>query len=334
MLRRFGENDDWIIAERASLASLLLPGAPEELRPAAALADRAVAAALKSPEPDNGYVQFAKGLAEYRLGRLKEALLLLQASAQKIPSRPGPRLVLAMTQFRTGSTKEARKNLAAAIAVYDWKQLPDDFPSVWTSHILRREAEAMILPNLSAFLQGKHQPQDNDERLALLAICQVQGLYGVCARLYADAFAADPGFAESSTGDCLHRAALEKERNDRIYVLKTEPRYLAARCAALAGCGQGEDGPKLGDAERAKWRRQAGEWLRADLAAWTRTLESGDSDAGRDLAKEMLTLWLVEPDLARLREPGALVNLPPEEREEWNSLWGQVRLALEKGKPG
>ena len=35
----------------------------------------------------------------------------------------------------------------------------------------------MTLPNLREFLQGKHQPQDNDERLALLAISQGQGLY-------------------------------------------------------------------------------------------------------------------------------------------------------------
>src|SRR5688572_7415831 len=167
-------------------------------------------------------------------------------------------------------------------------------------------------------------------RLALLAICQVQGLYGACAQLYADAFAADPDFAESSTADCLRRAKLEKERHDRINVLKTEPRYLAARCAALAGCGLGEDGPKLSDAERAKWRRRAADWLRADLAAWARTL--GSDSASRDLAKEMLTLWLAEPDVARLREPGALIDLPNEERQEWTSLWGEVRLRLEEVK--
>src|SRR4029453_1259708 len=103
--------------------------------------------------------------------------------------------------------------------------------------------------------------------LALLAICQVQGLYGVCAQLYADAFAADPDLAEASTAECLQRAAIAKDRHDRINVLKTEPRFLAARCAALAGCGLGEDALKLGEGERTKWRRQAREWLLDDLAA-------------------------------------------------------------------
>jgi serine/threonine-protein kinase len=331
MLRRFEASDDWIIAERTGLASLLLPDPADELQSAAAMAERAVALAWKSSEPDNAYVQFVKGLSEYRQGRIDQAVPLLRAAVQKIPSRPGPRLVLAMAQFRQGSPEEARKALAAAVATYDWKQLPDDFPSAWTSHILRREAEAMILPNLQAFLDGKRQPRDADERLALLAMCQVKGLYGACAQLYVNAFGADPGFAPASTADCLRRAAMEKERHDRINVLKTEPRYLAARCAALAGCGLGEDGPKLNHADRTRWRKQAHEWLRTDLAAWAQTLES-DSQSSRDLAKEMLTLWLAEPDLARLREPGALINVPAEEREEWSSLWGQIRLALREAQ--
>jgi serine/threonine-protein kinase len=333
ILRRFNETDDWIVAERTSLASLLLSDSPEELGSAAALADRAVDIASRSSEPDNAYVQFVKGFSEYRLNRLDQAVPLLRSAMQKIPNRPGPRLVLALAQFRSGSPKEARKTLAAAVAVYDWKQLPEDFPSVWTSHILRREAESVIVPNLPAFLQGKHQPQENDERLALLAICQAQGLFGRCAQLYTDAFAADPSFAGASTAECARRAATEKERNDRISALKTEPRYLAARCAALAGCGLGEDGPTLNDAERTRWRRQAREWLRADLVAWANALQT-DSQASRDLAKEMLTLWLIEPDVARLREPGALMNLSTEERKEWALLWSEVRLALSKVRRG
>ena len=333
LLYRFGESDDWIVAERASLASLLLPDSPDALRPACALADRAVAAASKSPEPNNGYVQFAKGLSEYRLNRLDRALPFLREAAQRTPNRPGPKLVLAMVQFRSGSPGAARNTLAAAVATYDWRQLPDDTTSVWTNHILRREAEAMILPNLPAFLQGKHRPADNDERLALLAICQAQSLYGACAQLYADTFAAGPGLADASTAEILGRAAKEKERSQRIRVLKTEPRYLAARCAALAGCGVGEDGPKLSDAERRRWRGQARDWLRADSAAWAKALASG-STADRDLAKEMLTLWLVEPDVARLREPDALIGLPAEERNDWTSLWDEVRRSLENAKRG
>ena len=47
----------------------------------------------------------------------------------------------------------------------------------------------MILPKLQAFRQGDWQPQDNDERLALLGICESETLYGTASRLCADAFA-------------------------------------------------------------------------------------------------------------------------------------------------
>ena len=327
MLRRFGGSNDWIVAERTNLGNLLLPASGEELRRIAALTDRAVANALRSPEPDNPYVQFIKGLSEYRQGRAEEAVPFLQKSASRLPNRPGPRIALAMAQFRAGSPQEARDSLAAAVVAYDWKEPHDDRPTFWVSHVLRREAEGMILPDLPAFLQGKHQPRDNDERLALLGICQSLGLNGAAAQLYADAFAADPALAEALTAQCLAQAAREADPHNRIEVLKRDPRYLAARCAALAGCGLGEDGPRLADAERARWRGQSRQWLQADLATLTSALDS-DSNASRDLSTKMFTLWQAQADFAGLREPDALNKLPAAERQTWIAFWKQIGDAL------
>jgi tetratricopeptide (TPR) repeat protein len=234
-----------------------------------------------------------------------------------------------MAQFQSGSTKEARKTLAAAIRAYNWKESQADHTTAWVSHVLRREAEAMILPNLPAFLRGQYQPQDNDERLALLGICQFQGLYAAAARLFADAFAADPGLADTLTTECRFRAAREEVPIDRFEVLNTECRYLAARCAALAGCGLGKDGVKLSAKERTRWRQQARAWLQADLAVWARTLDRG-SDRDRDLAKKMLTYWQAEPDLAGLREPPALDELSADERKDCLALWHEVRVVLKR----
>lgn len=331
MLRRFGHSDDWIVAERTSLASLLLPAAGEELQRLAALADRAVADASKSAEPDNAYVQFVKGLSEYRLGHDKQAVPWLQKSASKLPNRPGPRLALAMALFRTGATTEARRTLATAVAAYAWKEPHDDYPTVWVSHVLLREAEAMIVPDLPAFLQGKYQPRDNDERLALLGICEARRLDGLAARLYADAFTADPALAGELTADCFRRALVETDPHNRVEVLKTEARYLAARCAASAGCGRGEDGPTLNDAERLRWRNQARQWLQDDLAAWTKALDGGVESAP-DLAMRMLTLWQVDPDFAELREPDALKKLPAEERADWIAFWKQIRTVITRAQ--
>jgi serine/threonine-protein kinase len=331
LLERFQESTKhWTIPERTSLACLLLPASGEDLRRAVALADRAVALGPKYPHPDNAFPQLVKGLAEYRQGRPEKAVPLLQESATLLFNRASPRLALALAQFKAGFKKEARKNLALAVRAYNWEESQATHSTAWVSHVLRREAEALILPNLSAFLRDSYQPQDNDERLALLGICQAQGLYGAAARLYADAFAADPDLAEHLTTQCRYRAGREQDPfDDRMGPLDTEGWYLAARCAALAGCGRGKDGAKLSDKERTHWRKQARAWLRADLVVWARTLDSG-SQKDRSLAKKMLTHWQVEPDLAGLREPDALDELSADERKECFALWDEVRVVLKR----
>jgi serine/threonine-protein kinase len=332
MLERFRDSASlwWVIAERTSVACLLKPASEDELHRAVVLADQAVAASEK-PNPGNPHPLFLKGLAEYRQGQYEQAIPLLTDAAEKLPNRPGPRLVLAMAQFQSGSTTEARKTLAEGVAVYNWMPRQADHPTAWVSHVLRREAEAMILPNLTAFLQGKSQPRDNDERLSLTGICQFQSLYGTAAQLYADAFAADPDLAERSTVNCLDRAARETLPVDQDDALRSECRYLAARCAALAGCGSGADGAKISEAERTRWRKQARQWFRSDLDAWTRTLDARPAPA-REMATRMLMLWQADPDFAALREPMLLNKLPRPERAEWIALWRQIGDALARNQ--
>jgi len=274
-----------------------------------------------------------KGLAVYRQGRPKEAIPLLREAAEKLSGRAGPRLALAMAQFQSGAAIEARKTLAEAVGAYNWNAplaARADYTTMWISHVLRREAEALILPNLPAFLRGTYQPQDNDERIALLGICQSRGLYGVAARLYADAFAADPGLTDRMTADCLRRATQGHELPpDRTEAFHAACRYRAARCSALAGCGLGKDGDTLNEAERVRWRKQAREWLRADLAMWAAKLDNG-SPFERSVAKRMLTNWQADPDLAGLREPQALDNLSADERNDCLALWHDVRALLKR----
>ena len=108
---------------------------------------------------------------------------------------PCPKLVLAMALHQKGQADEARKTLASAVLSHDWtaNQVRDIEGCI--AHLLRREAENMILPNLPAFLEGKYQPRDNDERLALLGACQFMNRSRAMARLYANAFAAAPSLA-------------------------------------------------------------------------------------------------------------------------------------------
>ncbi len=323
LLDRFGGTTSPYIAEPVGRACLLIPGTQDELRRAAALADRAVAARGSTPAWIHPYIFFAKGLAEYRQGRLASAISLMKGEASKVMG-PAPRLILAMAQHDQGQKEQARRTLASAVVTFDWSATQADYRDVWILHILRREAEAKILPNLPAFLRGEYHPQDNDERLALLGICQFQGRCHAAARLYAEAFATDPALAEDLTSACRSQAA-RRDQNPvgRLEELATECRYPAARCAALAGCGLGEDGAKLSEMERTRWRKQAREWLRADLAVWAKVLDSGSLPA-RDLTKKMLTHWQVDPDLAGLREPSALEKLSADERKDCLALWNEV----------
>jgi serine/threonine-protein kinase len=327
LLDRFGATTDPYLAEPVGRACLLLPGTEDEVRKGAGLIDRAVAARGSTPGWIYRYFLFARGLAEYRQGRLASAISLMEGEASQVMG-PAPRLILAMAQHDQGQKKQARKTLATAFA-FDWSAAQADSRDVWICHILRREAERLILPNLPAFLRGEYQPRDK-ERLALLGVCQSQGLCHAAARLYADAFAAEPNLAENLAADCRSRAALgDKQPVGRLEELTSVCRYPAARCAALAGCGLGADGARLGAAERARWRKQARAWLRADLAVWARTLEGGSRAAGV-LGRRMLTQWQADPDLAGLREPSALARLSTGERKECLALWKEVAALLDR----
>src|SRR5262249_3284067 len=122
LLEQFqGDADHWTVAERNSLACLLLPPDKAQLERVVALVARTTAQERKYPHPDNGYIQFIRGLAEYRQERIELAMPLLREAAAVIPNRPGPRLVLAMAQFRNGSAKEARQSLAEAVSVFNWR---------------------------------------------------------------------------------------------------------------------------------------------------------------------------------------------------------------------
>src|SRR6185437_7602166 len=143
-------------------------------------------------------------------------------------------------------------------------------------HALRREAEGMILPDLPAFLDGRHEPRDGDERSALLGVCQFTNRTRASARLYSEVFAA-PRLAED------HRAG---------------HRYRAARAAALAGTGRGADAAGLDEEERRRWRDQARRWLRADLAAWD---EASASTPGARDAQQTLADWRADAAFVGVR---------------------------------
>jgi serine/threonine-protein kinase len=170
----------------------------------------------------------------------------------------------------------------------------------------------MIVPNTAAFLNGKYEPRDNTERLALLGVCRFENRTCASARLYADAFAADATLADDA---------------------RFNHRYNAARMAALAGCGRGEDATGLGEAERRRWRDQAKEWLQADLAARAHAFDA-DPNAARAGVRNTLRRWREDPDLTCVRNPGELQKLSAHERKAYDALWRAVGMLLSRAGEG
>ena len=130
-------------------------------------------------------------------------------------------------------------------------------------------------------------------------------------------------------GPALRRGP--RERPELADDRRAQHRYNAACAAARAACGQGKDDPPPDDAAKARLRRQALDWLHAELEAWrplTLTVEPGSKEA----VVKTLKNWKTDPDLAGLRDPEHLAKLPQEEREAFQRLWADVDALLAKAE--
>src|SRR5262249_18879130 len=147
---------------------------------------------------------------------------------------------------------------------------------------------------LPAILKREAQPADAREGLALAQLClQYKRLYAAAARLYADAFAAEPGLAD------------DLRVPHRYHAARGAALAHGARAAARAAAGKGEDAARLDAQERGRLRGQALAWLRAELRAWAARVEKGTPQE-RAAALKSLPGWPADPDLAGVRDAAAL----------------------------
>jgi hypothetical protein len=124
-----------------------------------------------------------------------------------------------------------------------------------------------------------------------------------------------------------YRKALQadpKLGNDR----GAQYRYHAARAAALAAAGQGKETPPLDGAAKAKLRRQALDWLRAELNAWGKLLTSSQPE-NRQLIVRTLWYWQHDSALAGIRDKPALDKLPESELKAFAQFWAEVAKSAE-----
>jgi tetratricopeptide (TPR) repeat protein len=169
-----------------------------------------------------------------------------------------------------------------------------------------RDAEQMLVldKKLPAIVGGEATPSNPGEAVALASLCQqpYRKRYAASARLYADAFAAEPKLAAD---------------------LGQQHRYNAACSAALASAGQGEDAPLLPDKVVGMFRHWALSWLRDDLTAYAK-LAGQNNPALKQAIQQRLAHWRRDPDFSSVRDQQALDRLPQDERAAWQALWRDV----------
>jgi serine/threonine-protein kinase len=177
--------------------------------------------------------------------------------------------------------------------------------------LAQAERQVALLRRLPALLNGEDRPADEAERLAFAELCYHNQFHAASVRLYDEAFRVNPSLAMNLSSH----------------------RYNAACVAALAGCGQGKDEPAPDAAAKAKLRRQALDWLKADLVGWKRALETANAENRKRIAKRVRH-WKEDPDLVGIRDTAELAKLPEAERDDWQALWAEVDALLLKARAG
>jgi tetratricopeptide (TPR) repeat protein len=174
-------------------------------------------------------------------------------------------------------------------------------------------SQRALRPRLAGLVAGRDKPSDNAERLAFADLCgqPFEARYALAARLYADAFLADPALTED---------------------LRAARRTDAARVGARAGSGQGRDASELSNEEKARLRRLALGWLKGELSLWEQTAK--EQPRARDAMRQILRLWQRDGSFAAVRDKAALARLPEAERAGWRQLWQEVEAALASASAG
>jgi tetratricopeptide (TPR) repeat protein len=290
-------------------------------------------------KPNLVEAHFNLGLAFTRMGRLDEAIAEFR---QSIALKPD----WAMAHYDLGNALWKRGRLDEATAAYRQAiQLKPDYAEAYCNlgNLLRQQGHFVqalaalkqghelssrhpdwIYPSAlwvkqcqrlveldgrqQAVVRGELQPGSATERSEFAQLCFCKKYYAAAARLWAEAFLANPKLATD---------------------LNAGHRYGAAGAAALAAAGQGAEAARLSDQERAHWRKQALQWLRADLTANGKLLGTS-TPQDRQLAQLRLRQWPCDPNLASVRDPAALAQLPANEQAMCEQLWADVETLLAK----
>ncbi len=228
------------------------------------------------------------------------------AERRVVELRPGDveaRVNLARVLLLLGRFEEARATARRAVDLAPPGRPPHDRAA---DQLRRCDAVLRLDAKLTAVLRGEAQPAGPADYQELAEVALLRRRYAAAARLYKELFRQNPA------------AAADPSR--RLY---------AVSCAARSGCGLGADDPAPDAAERARWRRQALNWLRDDLMGYAARLTAADpGPKEKEFARSVLRRWQTDPDLAGVRDEAGLAALPDDERAAWRQFWSDVAVTL------
>ncbi len=181
-----------------------------------------------------------------------------------------------------------------------------------TDLIAHLDRTAALAARLPAVVKGDDRPKDLSEQVSLADMAYDRGFYATAARLWSDALDALP-----SLGEGRH----------------PQHRYNAACAAALVAAGRDKNHPSPDAAARSKLRRRAIAWLKAELVAWAKVLDSGNPQDAATVV-EILQHWRKDTDLTGVRDAAALDTLPTDEQTAWLALWSDVGALLARARAG
>jgi serine/threonine-protein kinase len=259
-------------------------------------------------DPKLVFPHFNLGLWLARKGQLDEAIVCFRKAIELDPNHAPAYGALGKALLANGQCTLAREATARALVLLAEK---DPLRASVSRQLQNCEHFAKLEARLPRLLAGADKPASIQESLDITDMCRAKRMHAAVARFSAYTFAKVPALANQ---------------------LQAALRYNAACAAALAAAGQGEDAARLDNQERTRLRKQSLDWLRADLALWTKRLKSGKS-ADRAAARPVLRHWQGDRDLAGLRDPAALARLPAEERAAFTQLWAEVAALLKKTEP-
>ncbi len=161
---------------------------------------------------------------------------------------------------------------------------------------------------LTAVLAGKERPADDAAELMELARYATHNKrrFAAMAGIFRDSFKAHPDWADAAF-PALHNG------------LKFTNRRYAVGTAAMAAAGKGDEA-KLIDEHRAAWRRQARDWMAAELTAWKMRLHAKTPEAAAEVV-QLLTSANLTSGWMHLREAASIHGQPAAERASFQQLY-------------